>query len=64
MKVVRKGDAPAKTGLSVRQMDRLEAAGQFPRKIKLGESAAGWLENELDDWLAARAAERGAPRAA
>jgi prophage regulatory protein len=58
MKVVRKADAPAKTGLSVRQMDRLEAEGRFPKKIKLGLHSASWIGSELDSWIAARAAER------
>jgi prophage regulatory protein len=30
----------------------------LPRRVKLGERAGGWLEPELDEWLAARAAAR------
>jgi prophage regulatory protein len=30
----------------------------LPRRVKLGERAAGWIESELDEWLAARAAAR------
>lgn len=35
------------------------ANGEFPRPIKLGERAVGWIESEINDWITARAAERG-----
>ncbi|MCX5542590.1 AlpA family transcriptional regulator [Paraburkholderia sp. CNPSo 3076] len=28
------------------------AAGEFPTPIKLGTKASGWLESEVEDWLA------------
>ena len=37
---------------------RLERDGKFPKRVPLGESRHGWLDSEIDDWLAARAAER------
>lgn len=30
----------------------------FPRPIKLGQRASGWYEDEVDAWLAKRAATR------
>jgi len=30
------------------------AAGTFPKNIKLGPRAVGWLETEIDDWLQSR----------
>jgi prophage regulatory protein len=60
MRVLRKQSAAERIGLSVRQLDRLEGDGKFPRKVKVGETAAGWLEHELDAWIEARAAERDA----
>ena len=33
-------------------------AGTFPRPVKLGIRAVGWLESEVDAWLSARAAAR------
>lgn len=41
----------ARTGLSRSTVYRLEAAGQFPPRIKLGESASAWLESEVTAWL-------------
>jgi prophage regulatory protein len=32
--------------------------GAFPRPIKLGAQAVGWLETEIFDWTAARIRER------
>jgi predicted DNA-binding transcriptional regulator AlpA len=34
-------------------------AGRFPRQIQLGARAVGWLESEINDYIGARAAERG-----
>lgn len=48
------------TGLSRSQTYRLEAAGKFPRRVKLGESASAWLDTEIAEWQAERvAASRG-----
>lgn len=39
-------------------IDRREAAGDFPKRLQLSARAVGWLEGEVDDWLARRAAQR------
>ena len=33
---------------------RQEKAGKFPGRIKLGPGTVGWVESEIDAWLAAR----------
>jgi prophage regulatory protein len=33
-------------------------AGEFPKPIPVSERRIAWIEAEIDDWLAARAAER------
>ena len=33
---------------------RLEKAGKFPRRIKLGENRVGWRLIDIEDWLKAR----------
>ena len=40
---------------------RLEEAGTFPKRVKLGPSRVGWIEQEVLDWLAERIAKRTAP---
>lgn len=33
-------------------------AGEFPPPISLGARAVGWLDTEIDDWVAARVEAR------
>ena len=42
------------TGLSRMTIYRLEAQGHFPKRIKLGEKAIAWRQDEIDDWIQAR----------
>ena len=37
---------------------RLEAAGDFPRRVKLGACRVAWLAAELQDWIDERVASR------
>jgi len=39
---------------------RLEDQLKFPRRLKLSSSLTAYLETEIDDWIAARIAERDA----
>jgi predicted DNA-binding transcriptional regulator AlpA len=34
----------------------MEAAGQFPRRVKLSQAASAWIESEIDAWAADRIA--------
>jgi len=59
-------------GVQVRQrcafsgstLKRLVADGSFPRPVRLSERRKGWIEREVDDWIAARIAERDGRKAA
>ena len=37
---------------------RLEKAGKFPKRLKLGARRVGWLLSEIEGWIAVRAAQR------
>lgn len=37
---------------------RLEAAGRFPRRIRLAGASVCWDRNEIMDWIDVRKAER------
>lgn len=50
-------DLLAKTSLSKRYIYRLIAAGSFPQPVKIGIRSV-WPEAEVDEWMAARVAER------
>jgi len=39
---------------------RLEAAGRFPKRIRLGQNRVVWLLAEIEEWLDARIAQRDA----
>lgn len=60
MRVLRTPDVQNKTGYCERQLRELEARGEFPRRFQLspGGRAIGWLEQEVDSWIEARAASR------
>ncbi len=64
MRILRKPEVEEKTGLSGQTIWRKERAGQFPRRITLGPNSVGWLEAEIDEWIAARVAERDAAKTA
>jgi prophage regulatory protein len=38
------------------------AAGECPRPIAISDRRVAWIESEIDEWVAARAAERTAHR--
>ncbi len=41
------------------QIWRLERAGKFPRRVKLGPNRVGWVAKEIDGWIDQKLAERG-----
>jgi len=50
----------ARTSLSRSHIQRLEASGRFPRRVKLSPAASAWIESEIDVWASGRvAASRG-----
>lgn len=64
--ILRRKQVEAKTGLSRSSIyDRLNPKASsydasFPAPVSLGEKAVGWIESEIDQWIAGRiAASRG-----
>ena len=41
-------------GVSRMTIDRMEKAGTFPQRIRIGNGSVGWLEHEVEAWLAQR----------
>jgi len=56
IRMLRLPDVLQKTGLSRSQIYRLMTLGSFPRQIQLGDRSSGWIESEIDGWLAGRIA--------
>ena len=49
--------------LGRRQVDRLEAAGKFPRRVRISRHRVGWVVEEIDAHVAAKIANRPAMHA-
>ena len=57
-RVIRKPELMSRIPLSDPTIWRLEKAGRFPKRLQLGGNSVGWLEEEIDAWLAERVAAR------
>lgn len=61
-RIIRLPQVRARTGLSRSSIYDRIGQGTFPSSISLGDRAVGWLESEIDTWIAQRVTEsRGAP---
>lgn len=58
MRLLSKKDVCARTTYSRAHLDRLEAEGRFPKRVRLGRARVAWVEDEVDEWIAERVAER------
>ncbi len=47
---------------SPQHIARLEAAGQFPKRVPLGPNRVGWVETEVLEWLEERLCARDQQR--
>ncbi len=54
MRVLRLDEVVARVGLSKSTLWRYIDEGDFPPPIKLGPRASGWIEHEIDEWIASR----------
>jgi len=45
---------------SLNHIRRLEASGDFPRRVRIGANRVAWVREEVDCWLQSRIAERTA----
>jgi prophage regulatory protein len=57
-RIIRKPELLSLVPLSDVTLWRLEKAGQFPRRLRLGGNSTGWLASEVEAWIEAKAAER------
>lgn len=58
MKIMRLKDVMACTGLGRSSIYKFISDGTFPKPIPLGDRAVGWLEEEIEDWIASKIADR------
>jgi len=60
MRLLSKQEVRAKVLYSPAHIARLEAQGLFPKRVRLSVGRVGWVDQEIDDWIEARIAERDA----
>lgn len=60
--ILRRPEVEARTGLRCSTIYDGIKAGTFPASIRLGSKSVGWVESEINEWLAARIAARDALR--
>ena len=52
--IIRRKAVEARTGLSRSTIYQRVKDGTFPPPISLGSKAVGWLQSEIEDWIAER----------
>ena len=51
-RIIRQPEVARRTGLSRSSIYQRIKEGRFPTPVALGERAVGWLESEIDSWIA------------
>lgn len=51
MKIVRLPELIEIVGMSPDTIRRLESNGTFPLRLKIGQSAVGWLDSDITSWI-------------
>lgn len=52
--ILRRRQVEKRTGLSRSTLYEFLKAGRFPRPIRLGLRAVGWVESDIESWLQER----------
>ena len=50
-KVIRRIEVEARIGLACSTIYAMMAEGKFPRPVKIGRRAVGWVEEDANNWL-------------
>lgn len=58
MRIIRLKEVLNMTGLARSSVYRLMDSKLFPAAVSLGDRAVGWVESEVQDWIALRIGER------
>lgn len=58
-RIIRKPELLNMLGLSDPTIYRMEKAGRFPKRLRLGGNSCGWLASEVEGWIAEKVKARG-----
>jgi prophage regulatory protein len=61
IRILRLGQVIEVTGLGKTKIYELQAVGQFPMRVQITAHTVGWVEHEVQAWLASRVATRSVP---
>lgn len=56
-RILRKHTVMERVGLKQSSIYNKMKAGDFPKPVKISERAVGWVESEINDWIASRIEE-------
>lgn len=62
LSILRRKQVEERTKISRTRIYERIKAGTFPAPIRIGPKSVGWVESEINEWLAARIADRDALR--
>jgi len=51
LRMLRLPEVESRTGLKRRRIYQLEAAGKFPKHVKVSDRATAWMEHEIDSYI-------------
>ncbi len=54
MRLLSKKEVRDRVVYSFAHIARMEKAGQFPSRVRLGQNRVAWVEDEIDDWIKQR----------
>lgn len=57
-RILRRAAVQDRTGLPCSTLYEKMSRGEFPKPVKLGAKAVGWVEGEVDAYIAAKIAAR------
>jgi prophage regulatory protein len=58
MRLLRLSEVLSRTGLGRSKTYEMIAEGKFPQSVPLTGRSVAWVEEEIDEWILARIAER------
>ena len=61
MRFISKKQVRERVLYSFAHIDRLEKAGKFPKRVRLGQNRVGWVESEVVAWIEERIRRRDNP---
>ena len=60
MQLIDKKDLVKLVKYSPQHIARLEKAGQFPKRLQLGQNRVAWMMSEVEEWIEDRIKKRDA----